>query len=825
MVTRREMKLIRSAAVGLVLAAGMVLTPAATTTAAPRPHALALAERTCAGTGGLVSYPTKNAFVPTTSCTFTTSVAGTIYVTASGTAGIEVGGTDGVLEYNLFVDDALQQQSQRQIAVRQDGDDGTDRAIATQAVAAVSAGAHRVRLDGRFTSGNHLQTVQSSISAFFVPSGGDEAGCVSAMAVTVPVSDDFDKTIVTCTLTVTKPGKAAISGSSGFFIKSQRGMAQINLAVDGTPVEPAGNTVTVLPGAGGDPATFASFSGATQAVATLAPGTHTISMYVPSLTANAQMALNQPSVMAVFTPDDSPDVDLCSTWAFGPVTVASDQFTPIQSFCDVAPTADAVLQMTAIVNIGGVGNFSNPSFLDGYEADLAIALDGALAATSERFVNLYPESFAGEHLVALLQLDAPVGAGAHSARLVARNGSNNSTMTFTVLSTVTRIVSGANGGGGAGSDDYTPLVPDRVLDTRPGLQVGYSGPKPIPGQTIELDVTGVGSSKVPDDAPAVVLNVTGTEADAPGFVTVWPSGSPQPTASNLNLQAFVSSPNLVVAKIGTGGKVCLFTQVSAHLIADVNGFMPAGSQYAAVVPERLLDTRAGSQVGYTGDKPAAGAIVHLRITGAGATKVPPSAKSVVLNVTGTQAAAAGFVTVWPCGAPQPTASNLNIAAGGTAPNLVIAKIGDNGEVCIFVQSSMHLIADVAGYMPSGSSYTSVVPERLLDTRSGPQQVGYTGDRPGAGATIELTIVAAGATKVPSGTSAVVLNVTGIEPSTDGFVTVWPCGTERPTASNLNLVAGGISPNLVSSKIGAGGKVCIFTQPSTHLAADILGYWP
>ncbi|MCU1396999.1 MAG: hypothetical protein JWN62_108, partial [Acidimicrobiales bacterium] len=383
---------------------------------------------------------------------------------------------------------------------------------------------------------------------------------------------------------------------------------------------------------------------------------------------------------------------------------------------------------------------------------------------------------------------------------------------------------GGGGGGGSSASDYVPIVPDRVLDTRPESPVGYAGPKPSPGQTIELKVTAVGSSKLPENASAVVLNVTGTDAATAGFVTVWPCGSPQPTASNLNLQPGSTSPNLVISKIGTGGRVCLYTQPSAHLIADINGYMPAGSTYAPLVPERLLETRAEGQTGYIGGKPAAGATIELQITGAGTSKVPSNAIAAVLNVTGTGAAAAGYVTVWPCGTPRPTTSNLNIAAGGTAPNLVMAEIGDAGKVCLYTQSSMDLIADINGYVPEVSYYTPVLPERLLETRTD-GQAGYTGGKPAGGSTIQLTVTGVGVANVPSSATAVVLNVTGIDPEATGYVTVWPCGTTQPTASNLNLAPGGISPNLVMSKIGAGGKVCIYTQSPAHLIADINGYWP
>ncbi|MCU1393574.1 MAG: hypothetical protein JWM34_2002 [Ilumatobacteraceae bacterium] len=385
---------------------------------------------------------------------------------------------------------------------------------------------------------------------------------------------------------------------------------------------------------------------------------------------------------------------------------------------------------------------------------------------------------------------------------------------------------GTGGGGtsGGSASDYVSVVPDRALDTRPDTQVGYTGPKPTAGQTIQLDVTGVGASKVPDNATAVVLNVTGTDVDSAGYVTVWPCGSPQPTASNLNLVPGTTSPNLVISKIGDGGKVCIFTQPSAHLIADINGYMPAGSTYTPLVPERLLETRANGQTGYTGGKPAAGTTIALQVTGAGTSTVPANATAAVLNITGTGADGAGYVTVWPCGTPQPTTSNLNIPAGGTAPNLVMAEIGEGGKVCIYNQTSMDLIADINGYVPAASYYTPVQPERLLETRAD-GQTGYAGGKPAAGTTIELTVTGVGASKIPATATAVALNVTGVDADAAGYVTVWPCGSPQPTASNLNLEPGGISPNLVMSKIGTGGKVCIYTQASAHLLADVNGYWP
>src|SRR5207302_63492 len=93
------------------------------------------------------------------------------------------------------------------------------------------------------------------------------------------------------------------------------------------------------------------------------------------------------------------------------------------------------------------------------------------------------------------------------------------------------------------------------------------------GSVTEVQVAGRGG--VPADAAAVVLNVTATESQAPGFFTVFPCGAPVPNASNVNYVTGDTVPNAVVAKIGDGGKVCVFSYAATQLIVDVNGFFPA----------------------------------------------------------------------------------------------------------------------------------------------------------------------------------------------------------------------------------------------------------
>jgi len=79
--------------------------------------------------------------------------------------------------------------------------------------------------------------------------------------------------------------------------------------------------------------------------------------------------------------------------------------------------------------------------------------------------------------------------------------------------------------------------------------------------------------------------------------------------------------------------------------------------------------------------------------------------------------------------------------------------------------------------------------------------------------------------LPSGVTAVALNVTATGPTAASFLTVNPGGTTRPTASNLNLVAGQTIPNMVRVPLGSGGKVTLYNQAGTvNVIADLVGYY-
>ena len=71
---------------------------------------------------------------------------------------------------------------------------------------------------------------------------------------------------------------------------------------------------------------------------------------------------------------------------------------------------------------------------------------------------------------------------------------------------------------------------------------------------------------------------------------------------------------------------------------------------------------------------------------------------------------------------------------------------------------------------------------------------------------------AGRGSVPANATAVIANVTAVDPTAWGFLSVWPAGAAQPVASNLNFLAGQTVPNLVMMKLGAGGAISIANGP-------------
>ncbi|MFJ9704525.1 PKD domain-containing protein [Streptomyces sp. NPDC101234] len=121
----------------------------------------------------------------------------------------------------------------------------------------------------------------------------------------------------------------------------------------------------------------------------------------------------------------------------------------------------------------------------------------------------------------------------------------------------------------------------------------------------------------------------------------------------------------------------------------------------------------------------------------------------------------------------------------------------------------------------GAAFVALGPVRLLDTRTG---TGAPKRAVGTGGVVRLKVLGVGGVPA-SGVTAVTLNVTDTGATASSYVSVYPDGTARPSASNLNFSAGQLNPNLVTVRTGADGYVDLYNaHGEVNLIADVEGYY-
>lgn len=239
--------------------------------------------------------------------------------------------------------------------------------------------------------------------------------------------------------------------------------------------------------------------------------------------------------------------------------------------------------------------------------------------------------------------------------------------------------------------------------------------------------------------------------------------------------------------------------------------------YIPVTPTRILDGRSTPQVLL-----GPGGTFELKVTGkAGVPETGVAA--VVLNLTVDRPTAASFFALYPTGGTLAT-SSLNFTAGETRAADTTIKVGTGGKVTIsnaFGQAFP--IVDIQGYFvedrnaTTGSSYVPLIaPSRVLDTR-----VLSTSNKFTQGEARSISLGRA----VPATATAVVANVTVTNPTSTGFLTLFPSGITQPMVSNLNWITGRSIPNLATIPLGADGKITIFNSAgSTDVLVDVAGYY-
>ena len=177
------------------------------------------------------------------------------------------------------------------------------------------------------------------------------------------------------------------------------------------------------------------------------------------------------------------------------------------------------------------------------------------------------------------------------------------------------------------------------------------------------------------------------------YLTVWPTGQPQPLVSTLNALTGTITANAAVVQAGTAGQIDIFATNDTDLIVDIDGyFAPPGSGglwLYNLPPCRVLDTRNPP-----GSPPFRGRIdVNVTASNCGA---PASAEGYVFNATVVPAESLNFLSLWPQGQMQPLVSTLNAIDVAVTSNMALVP-SPNGSISAYASDASHLILDISGY--------------------------------------------------------------------------------------------------------------------------------
>ncbi len=206
----------------------------------------------------------------------------------------------------------------------------------------------------------------------------------------------------------------------------------------------------------------------------------------------------------------------------------------------------------------------------------------------------------------------------------------------------------------------------------------------------------------------------------------------------------------------------------------------------------------------------------VRVKVAGTPGIPADTTAVSASFTITQPVGAGHLTVYDCSSTVPSVATLNYLANQTVTNQALVPL-DDGDLCVVSHVKSDIVIDVNGYVgPSGSqSFNPINPKRQLDTRK------TSSLRARTRTVVSLT---GGSKPVPSGATAVALNVAAVNPATDGWIRAFPCDQAEPTTASVSARPNGVISSAVLVPLAEDGTLCLVSSMKTDVVIDVTGWF-
>jgi hypothetical protein len=186
-------------------------------------------------------------------------------------------------------------------------------------------------------------------------------------------------------------------------------------------------------------------------------------------------------------------------------------------------------------------------------------------------------------------------------------------------------------------------------------------------------------------ATAATINVTAAAPRGSGFISVLPGSCANaalpPSTSNLNVSDGRDVAATATAALADG-QLCVYSSASTDVVIDLQALHGlVGGAVTAVDPWRVTDTRNTTRLG---------ARQTLAVD------VGETVGAAIVNLTAVDPAGSGFLTLFPCGAGLPLASNLNVIAGDVVANRAIVSTGGTRRFCLYSSVDTDVVIDIEG---------------------------------------------------------------------------------------------------------------------------------
>lgn len=320
----------------------------------------------------------------------------------------------------------------------------------------------------------------------------------------------------------------------------------------------------------------------------------------------------------------------------------------------------------------------------------------------------------------------------------------------------------------------------------------------------------------PDDAVAALVNLTATEPEAAGFLTLEHCGPVRPhrSTSAVNFGAGETAAAMAIVPLDDGA-FCVYRSTAVHSIVDVVGFLTTSGDerrwFEPTTPIRLTDTRIDGAC--RGDDCFDGPVSSRSLTQVRTGDEAPR----IVNLTVTGGEGPGHASAGRCDVVEGAEfSNINYVADAARANLALVDNGEPGS-CVSVYTATHVIVDQLGRLISdetqgGLGWRVDAPQRMLDTRECADD--WCAGMPAAGEVIEVDL----------GTDAagVAVTITVDQPDGPGHAWIGNCDDlvdGEPETSNVNYAPGSATANLAIAA-PTDGIVCVYTYAPAHVIVDL-----